>query len=317
MSWRRGVGLGLCVGLVGVNFLAAMHARAFLFFGPPGERSSSVESISVVEAASVLVLGPSLPRPENRTDPHAALGRSFASSEHVTADGETLALWTLEPRRTARGTVVLLHGYGGSRDQLLDVADFFLAQGYRTVLPDQRAAGDSTGAYTTLGYKEAEDLAGLAVSLRQTHTGPLVVYGFSMGAVAALGAVGREGAPVDAVIAEAPYGSLVDTVGQRFRLLGLPPTPGSELLLVWGSVWTGFWAFDLRPVEDAAHISVPTLVISGAHDRRAPPADGAAIAARLMGPSEHLVLPETGHQVGLWTRPVEWGRAVKQVLSRL
>jgi len=317
MRWAHRVALGAGAMVLGVNFLAAMHARAFLFFGPPGVRTTSPESISVSEAASVLVLGPTLPRPENRTDPKTALGRVFSSGEYETADGERLSVWTVEPDGTARGTVVALHGYGGCRDELLGVGEWFLDRGYRVVLPDQRGAGDSTGAYTTLGYREAEDFGGLARVLRQTHEGPLVAYGFSMGAVAALGAAGRVDAPLDAVIAEAPYASLVDTVGQRFRILGLPATPGAQLLTFWGSAWTGFWAFDLRPVDDAAGIAVPTLVVSGALDERAPPEDGAAIVAALGGPGRHVVLDGTGHQLGLGTRPEAWGAAVEGVLGGL
>lgn len=316
MTGRR-VGLALLGILVVVNFLAAMHARAFLFFGPPGDRTPSPEAITVTEAATVLVLGPTLPRPQNQTDPRTALGRPFSTSEHTTTDGERLSLWTIEPAAPAKGTVVALHGYGGSRDPLLDVADFFADRDYRVVLPDQRGAGDSTGAYTTLGYREGDDLAGLARSLRQTYAGPLVSYGFSMGAVASLGAAGRQDAPLDAIIAEAPYASLVDTVGQRFHLLGLPTTPGAQLLTFWGSVWAGFWAFDLRPVDDAHRITVPTLVLSGALDERAPPEDGAAIVAGLRGPGRHVVLDGTGHQLGLWTRPETWGAAVERVLADL
>lgn len=315
MTGRRW-GLGLAGGLVlGVQFLAAMHARAFLFFGPPGTRTTSPESIGVVEAASVLLLGPTLPRPVNTTDPMRALQRDFSRSTVRTTDGLALSLWTVEPAGEAVGTVLLLHGYGGCRDELLPVAEVFLDRDLRVVLLDQRGAGDSDGRFTTLGYREAEDVAAVARSVRSQHAGPLVAYGFSMGAVAALGAAGRENAHLDGVIAEAPYASLVDTVGQRFEILGLPATPGAQLLTFWGSVWAGFWAFDLRPVDDAEGIDVPTLVMSGALDRRAPPTDGAAIVARLGGPGVHTVLPGTGHQLGLSTAPEVWTPAIDRLLT--
>ncbi len=314
-GWSRRLGLGLLGLLVLVNGLAAMHARSFLFFGPPGVRTPSPESISVVEAASVLVLGPTLPRPQNRTDPRVAMGREFSTQWVRVGEHLSLSLWTIEPDPTPRGTVVLLHGYGGSRDQLLGVARFFWVRDWRVVLLDQRGAGDSEGDHTTLGYREGDDLAQVVEVLRPELDGPLVAYGFSMGAVAALGAAGRHQAPLDAVIAEAPYSSLVDTIGQRFVILGLPPSPGAELLTFWGSVWAGFWAFDMRPAEDARHITVPTLVVSGTEDRRAPPAQGAEIVANLGAHGTHLVLEGTGHQLGLETQPLQWTAAVEALLD--
>jgi len=308
-------GLGL---LVGVNALAAMHARSFLYFGPPGERTTSPESIGPIEAAKVLVTGPTLPRPVERTDPLRALGRPFVEHTVESADGTRLASWSLaSDLEDSVGTAILLHGYGGCRDELLGVADWFLRRGWRVELPAFRGAGASEGDHTTLGWHEAEDVDAIARFVRSEHDGPVIAYGFSMGAVAAIGAAGRLDAPLDAVIAEAPYASLVDTVGQRFALLGLPTTPGAELLVGWGSVWTGFDAFSLRPVDHAAGVQVPTLVLSGADDQRAPPADGAAIAAGIPVHGRHVVLEDTGHQLGLSTRPQRWSAEVDRLLRQV
>ncbi len=313
---RKRAARGAVLIFLGVQVLAAFHARSFLFFGPSGVRTSSIESIGWLEAASVLVMGPTLPRALDTTDPEHALGRAFSSATFEVEAGLSLEMWRIDPNAAPVGTVVLLHGYGGVRSELLPVASFFLERDWRVFLVNQRGAGSSGGAFTTLGHLEGQDAAHLLTAIREKLDGPLVVYGFSMGAAAAIRSVALGNAPVDAIIAEASYGSLVETVERRFLLLHLPPWPGAQLLTLWGSVWAGFNAFALRPVDDAPRVKVPTLVISGALDERAPVADGDAISARLGGPAERLVLANTGHQLGLASEPAQWQYAVEGFLAR-
>lgn len=317
MSRLRRVALWVVVPVLVVNAVAAAHARSFLYFADEPTSTPSPEHLTLVDALGVLLTGPRVARPEHRTDPSRALGRAYSQHNVSTSDGIALSYWEITPDIPADTTVLVLHGYGGSADQLLSVADWMLGRGLRVALLDFRGAGDSTGDHTTLGWHEASDVAALTQDIRSRHGGPVVAYGFSMGAAAALGAAGRLQVPLDGIVAEAPYATMWGTVRARFSMMGLPSEPGASLLMVWGSVWGGFWSPSLAPVRHAEAITVPTVVLSGTLDRRAPVADGAAIAAALGGPARHVVLPETAHQVGLSTQPEAWGEAVGWLLDGL
>ncbi len=305
--------LGLGAGL---NAVVYAHARAMLWFdASDGARTAAPEALSAVERAKVVVTGVSLPRPRLTRSP-ADVGLPFETVGLHAADGVALEAWWVPAAGPPAGRALLFHGYGGAKDQLLDIASWWHDRGWEVGLVDFRGAGGSSGDHTTLGWEEARDVAALVSAARARGPEPIVLYGFSMGGAAVLAALGPGGVQVEGAVVEATYASMVGTVRNRFALMGLPGTPLSELLVFWGGVAAGFDGFALRPVDFAAQVSAPVAVIHGEDDRRAPPADGAALAAALGEADSLVVLPRTGHQPGLSTRPPEWGQAVAALARR-
>ena len=69
----------------------------------------------------------------------------------------------------------------------------FLKEGYRILLPDSRAHGDSGGAIATYGLLERDDIHRWADWARQQpHTGCVYLFGESMGAAIALQATAAD-----------------------------------------------------------------------------------------------------------------------------
>lgn len=62
----------------------------------------------------------------------------------ATDDGHALAGW-LTTAPDSRRAVVLLHGWGGNRKQMVPRARFFCELGYTALLYDARACGESSG----------------------------------------------------------------------------------------------------------------------------------------------------------------------------
>jgi pimeloyl-ACP methyl ester carboxylesterase len=60
------------------------------------------------------------------------------------------------------------------------------------------------------------------------------------------------------------------------------------------------------------NLTVPTLVVAGAHDRLTPPAHATRIADALPRPAGLIELPETGHML-----PLERPRELATALSKL
>jgi len=306
-----------CVaGLVlSVNLLAFLHVRSFLRFGSSSVRTAAPEQISALGSARVLFTGGSLPRPVNQRTP-AELGLGFETATVRSDDGTTLEAWWVPAQGRTRGRALLFHGYGGSKDQLLEVADWFQGQGLEVGLVDFRGAGGSEGARTTLGWEEAEDVKAMVDAARARGPEPVIAYGFSMGAAAVARAIGRLGVRLDGAVMEASYQTLPGAVRRRLVLMGLPASPLSETLVFWGGVDSGFNGFALRPVDDVRATSVPLLLLHGEQDRRAPPEDGKALAAAAGAGVELVVLPRTGHQPGIGTRYLEWTQAVTRLVGR-
>src|SRR5207237_2938162 len=126
-------------------------------------------------------------------------------------------------------------------ESLLTPAAAFHEMGYAVLLVDFRGTGGSSGQETTLGVREAADVA-RAVDYTQ-HTWParpLVLYGVSMGAAAIMRAVATEGVHPAALILESPFDRLLDTVANRFHAMGLPAFPAAGLLVFWGSLQQGY-----------------------------------------------------------------------------
>jgi alpha-beta hydrolase superfamily lysophospholipase len=304
--------------LLGANALAAAHAHRMLVFqegAPPAPaRAAEVAALPAGARLRLLATGVPLPRPALTRGPDE-LGLGFETVRFAARDGTPLEAWWV-PSPGARGAVVLLHGYRGARDQLLEVAAHFVGRGWSCLLVDARGSGGSGGQRTSLGWHEAQDAAAAVAIARERAPGrPVVLYGFSMGGAAALGAVAREGAPADGVIAEGTFSTLLRTVERRFSMMGAPTWPGAPLLVAWGGLWIGTNGFSHRPVADAGRAGVPMLFLHGEDDFSGPPEDGAALAAAAGARGTLVVLPRTPHHPGLHVRPVEWSTAVDRFLG--
>jgi alpha-beta hydrolase superfamily lysophospholipase len=291
--WRTAVSIVL-VCFVLLNFLAYQHARAMLIYDADTKRTPPPQSLSFGQKAKVLVCGIANPRPSNRRSPQD-LGLSSQTLHIWTADGLNLEAWLLLPPKP-RGTVLLFHGYAGCRSNLLEQGRTLHQMGFAALLIDFRGSGGSDGCTTTVGYREAQDVAAAIQHVRNLGLPrPLVLYGQSMGGAAVLRSISALCVKPDAIILESVFDRLLGTVRNRFRLMGIPSFPAAELLVFWGGVQMGFSGFDHNPVEYARYSNCAALVLHGAEDQHAKLDEGLAIYERLTGKKEIVVFAGAGH----------------------
>ena len=109
----------------------------------------------------------------------------------------------------ARGTVILLHGYGVSGLAMLPWAFLLAEEGWRCVLVDLRGHGQSTSKRVYFGTEELNDLRTLLTHLQQNHhvQVPVAVVGHSFGGVLAL-RWKMEDFRVGRVVSMSPYADL-------------------------------------------------------------------------------------------------------------
>ena len=247
--------------------VAAWQSYRMLHFDESGLRTTAPEKLSGLSRARVLITGVCIPRPRAVHTPDD-FGLPFESRWISETGGVRLAVWHI-PQTNASGVALLFPGYGAERSSLLEQACQFHELGYAVALVDFQGAGGSSGKGTTLGFREATDVA-LAADWARRNLDPavLILYGQSMGAAAVLRAVASRGVQADGVVVESVFDTLAQTVRNRFTAMRLPATPLAELLVVWGGWWSGYPAFSLRPVDDMAHVRCPVLMLHGEEDPR-------------------------------------------------
>lgn len=296
------------------NGVCVLHARAMTTFVDAGERTPDPEELGVFGKLRALALGVEVPRPVNDVDP-SSIGLDFATHLIDGREGARLELWHV-PVGNPEGLVILCHGYAGSKARLLETARALHDASWAVLLPDFEGSGGSSGHTTTLGYGEAGDVVATARWARE-HLGieRPVLYGLSMGSAAILRAVAVEDLAVRGIVVETPFDRMLSTVRHRFDLMGVPSFPSAELLVFWGGVIHGFDALEHDPVDYAADVNAPTLVLAGALDQRVRVEEAEAVARAAS--AELVVFDEVGHAQMVAAAPARWRNAVLPFLASL
>ena len=281
---------------VAVNAIAFVQAWAMTHFVVGGvDRTAAPEQLTVAGKVRVLLTGIRVPRPVNTLSP-ADVGLAF-TTHHVDDHGLDLETWVV-PTDRHRAVVLMVHGYSASKASLLTAAARFHELGCDVVLVDFRGSGGSAGRTTTCGYREADDVAATVADARAhlPRPGePVVLFGRSMGAAAILRAVGELHVPADGLLLEPPYDRLLSTADNRFHSTGLPAFPLANLLVFWGGVQQGYWAFGLNPAEMAVGVRCPAVVFHGGRDPRVTTPQARAVFDALGGPKQFELFPTAGH----------------------
>ncbi len=306
----------LVVGFVLLNILAYNHAYAMTHFSQGGTRTGKPEQLFAFSRLKVLVTGVNLPRPVTRRLP----GDLDPNCKELTIPGFydlRLSAWYVT-RGDAAPLVIFFHGYGAEKSCEISEAKVFLDMGLSVLLVDFRGCGGSSESYTTIGVREGEDVANVIQFVRGNlpHTS-VILCGQSMGAVSILRAVHDYGVKPDAVILEAVFDTMLNTVRNRFHTMGVPSFPSAELLVFWGGWQWGFNGFSHNPVTYASSLTCPALFMHGTDDPRAKLIEGERVYNAASGPKEFIKFDHTGHESYVQTHPVEWRSAVQSFLKRV
>lgn len=304
--WAFSAGALFASGSIGVNALAYRHAFVLTHF--------SAGQAGVPSLRQVLVAGRSVPRPENDRTP-ADLGLKYEIHAFAGAHGLGIEAWSIDVP-DGRGTVILFHGHTSSKSAMLPEAQQMVALGYNAFLVDFHGAGGSMGRETSLGLYEAQDVSAAYHYVERLHPGrPVVLYGMSMGAVAVLRAVAQDGLAPAALILQAPFGRLAAAARHHLNKAGLPAFPIAPLLLFWGGVQLDADLFAHNPVDYAAHVDRPTLLLIGQNDPYVSEAEANAIIQKLKGPRALSVCEGVGHDSCFTAAPLSWTDTVSRFLK--
>jgi len=245
---------------------------------------------------------------------------AFREVEFASADGIKLSGWYL-PHENSPVTIVYCHGLFRSRLEMLERAEELSRQGYAGLLMDFRRHGKSGEALTSMGYLERLDVIGAVHYLKdslQIQT-PIVVYGVSMGAAAALLAAAEDPA-IAGLIIDSSFLSFDETITHHAKLFfNLPKFPVASALILFTKWRVGFKAEDLDLQRAVQKIGDrPILFIAGDEDTRMPPEIAQTLYAA--SPSSHkniVIIPQASHGAAFRVDPETCTKAILDCLQKV
>lgn len=251
-----------------------------------------------------LLIAHVLTQPNNRpngVDP-AQISPDILGWSTTTTDGLTLRGWYC-PTPKHRRLVVLVHGMGGSRDEMARIGRDLHAEGFDVLLFDLRGHGSSDPSRLTMGDRERRDLrAVLDWASRQGFSQDRIGWlGWSMGAAALL-MEGEQNPKIGAVVLDSAFGNLPELLDRQLTRHSHLPALFNPGILLAARFAFGVRTDHLIPLRSALNWGRrPILLIHGESDSVVPVSQARQIAGAL-GPScQALILPGVEH-VGAYDR---------------
>jgi len=184
-----------------------------------------------------------------------------------TVEAGRLEVWRVEPEGSSRGIVVLAHGWGRNRDRMVHRARIFGSWGFTVVIHSARDHGRSSPRRFMNAARMAEDIE----SVLEWVGEPVLLYGHSAGAGAAIIAAWRHPEKIKLLFLEACYADSREALLSLYRwfsrFLG---TAFGPMIVFWMNLFYRNRLKDVSPAKLASSIRMPVMIIHGAQDRRFP-----------------------------------------------
>jgi len=235
------------------------------------------------------------------------------------SDGTALESWLI-PHADPQGILILLHGFGACRADLLDLAQSLHAQGsYHLFMMDLRGHGVSGGSSITFGKKEVLDVE---TALKHCSTDPKLkdlpigIFGLSMGGAIALLAAAQF-PQIRAVVTDSAYAHLDEAILQNHALLyRLPRMPFGQVVL-WGSeLRLGCRLQQLSPIGVVEKIAPrPLLLIHGKADAGIPPRHAESLFQAAQEPKQIYLVDGAEHGASFYFDKAIYTQKVLEVMN--
>lgn len=243
------------------------------FLADPTAHGVQVKTFIISDGTPCLLVEP---------DPSGKLGtRGLRVREQLSGSGLTVTT----PGNII-GTLVLVHGRKGRKEDYLLIAERLCAAGFRCLLPDMPGHGEHPGRYVTFGLTEATIPSRVLHESAERYNfspAPAGLMGMSMGGAVAMRAASLPQAEWQALVIVSSFDRLEvaihKTVSDRVgSLIGSLWSQGAGLVYRF---MTGHALNEIRSDIVAANITMPTLIAHGTNDRIIPLESGQRLFAAL------------------------------------
>jgi uncharacterized protein len=296
-----------------LNIMIAFQAYRTTYFYEQGEVPfQKFTDKTTLQKISTAILGAKISKREMNDTPT----NPFEVVKLKDSDGYVLEGWYVATKNP-KGTVALFHGHASSKSQVVREADYFHELGFNTFALDARSHGNSAGNVCTVGYSETEGIKLAYDWIRTKGEKNIVLWGASMGAAMVIKAVPEYNLKPEKIIIDCPFASMHDAVKGFLRNMKIPTTPLSEMLMFYGSIERGYWAFDYKPEEYAKGIkNIPVLMQWGRKDLRVQQHETDLIFNKLGSIDKQLIIYEdSGHESYCKKENLKWKGEMKRFLE--
>ena len=229
-------------------------------------------------------------------------------------DGTKLAGWYIPVSGPPAPGIVLSHGHGRSRAELLPHANFLHQAGYAILVFDYRHRGESEGMEVTMGLREQDDLLGaidyivVQPNVDARHIG---VSGLSMGSVVALLVAARD-QRVRAVVAECPYATAEAIMTRALQHFYHLPRFPFGVVSKWLVERRLGQSIDLANAIDVIRRIAPrpVFLIADEADAVVGHEEARLLYETAREPKQFWLIPDAGHARGWHAAPEEYERRV-------
>ena len=294
-----------------INIITAFHAYKFTHFYDAGELTiKKAADKSGWDKTKEALFGINAAKKLNDVVPDS----TFKTIILTTASGLKLEGWYI-PADSAKGTVALFHGHGGTKSGVFKESEEFRKMHYNTFLLDFRAHGNSEGNTSTIGYNEAEDVKLAYDFIKEKGEKNIILWGISMGGASIAKAMNDYPLQPAKVILEMPFGSILGAAEGRLKMMGLPGEPLAAMITFWGGVEHGFWAFKMKPTEFVKKITCPVLIQWGKNDPRVSRKEIDDIYNNISSPKNLVMYDSSGHESLCKKETEKWKTAISTFLQ--
>jgi alpha-beta hydrolase superfamily lysophospholipase len=228
-------------------------------------------------------------------------GLRYEKISFQTKDGVTLKGWFIPSPHDDKRTLLMCHGWGDNKGELLKQT-YFLNEsaGFNMLYFDFRSHGESEGEITTIGGLESLDFDAAIAWLRLNkpeYAKRVGVYGLSMGAGVTVASLPSH-PDIRCAVVESPFSDYRGVIRRwAWHNLYIPSFPLISGALLFLRLRVGDPKIDaFNPVEAAAHIAPrPLFVIGGEMDYLMPVDDVTRVFNAAQEPKQLWIVPGAYH----------------------
>lgn len=226
-------------------------------------------------------------------------GLPYENVYFKTEDKVQLRGWFIPSAQYSNKTIILMHGWGMNRADILKNTYFLHDLGFNLFYFDFRALGESGGKTSSIGYLEIKDAAAAIRFLKETRPQfceKIALYGLSMGGMVAICEAARN-PEVACVVAEASYYSFRRVVSRWAWVHNkVPYFPIIPIILHYIRKNLGVNPERYSPKYNIPKIAPrPVFIIHGRYDNLVPAAQAKMLFKKAGDPKEIWLVPGARH----------------------
>ena len=226
-------------------------------------------------------------------------GLPYENVYFKTEDKVQIKGWFIPAEKYTNKTIILMHGWGMNRSDILKNTYFLHDLGFNLLYFDFRALGESGGKISSIGYLETRDVRAAIKYLKETRPESckkIGLYGLSMGAMVAI-CEGASNPQISCVAAEASYYSFRRVVSRwAWVHHKVPSFPVIPIVLHYIRKDLHVNPERYSPKYNIGKISPrPVFIIHGRYDSIVPAAQAKLLFKRAGDPKEIWLVPGAKH----------------------